>query len=492
MTLIRALPDEFNGFALSLLLLDKLEKSTIHQAFVTEESQHSQCTSATPNVGSALAALLSSSAASSMPECSFCGMKWHIEAEYHKYLKSKQDAQHHSHAMIRKLIQGDLVTGLVVLSKDEPDPICKACLAGKMTSRQFPSSSRQSLALLELIHSDLHGPLPVPSPEGYHYWIMFLDDRTKLHAVHFLKRKSDTFDMLKTFKAYAENQVNAKIKALQDDKGGEYMSAAFLKFTDQCGITRRHSTRDSPQQNGVAERANHTISDHATAMLNESNLPASFWVYAVSAYVHVWNRIPTSPLPGTTPYTAWFNKKLDISHFRVFGCTAYVYIQRDQRKSLQLHMEKCIFVGYPSGYKGWQFYNPVTRKFIISERAIFDERSFPGLKGTSPVNPTPVGTPVTFPDIPDSGGDDNFIPEPEIAPIKPDALPQPLLAPNNIPADIPPPDERASPKLEQPAPELRPHGPEHIAPPPAPPRAQAALLWQAGSGHVHLLRHISW
>ncbi len=44
-----------------------------------------------------------------------------------------------------------------------------------------------------------------------------------------------------------------------------------------------------------------------------------------------------------------------------------------------LTRKKCIFVGYPSGYKGWQFYNPVTKKFIISERAIFDERSFPGL-----------------------------------------------------------------------------------------------------------------
>jgi hypothetical protein len=99
----------------------------------------------------------------------------------------------------------DLVTGLVVSSKGgEPDPICEACLAGKMTSAPFPTSTRQSLAPLELVHSDLHGPLSVPSPEGYRYWITFLDDCTKLHAVHFLKRKSDVFDAFKTFKAYAE------------------------------------------------------------------------------------------------------------------------------------------------------------------------------------------------------------------------------------------------------------------------------------------------
>ncbi|KAF7776742.1 hypothetical protein Agabi119p4_5135 [Agaricus bisporus var. burnettii] len=39
MALIRALPDEFSGFTLSLLLMDKLDKTTVHQAFVTEDLQ---------------------------------------------------------------------------------------------------------------------------------------------------------------------------------------------------------------------------------------------------------------------------------------------------------------------------------------------------------------------------------------------------------------------------------------------------------------------
>ena len=341
---------------------------------------------------------------------------------------------HHSHATITKLIQGDLVVGLVVSSKNQPDPICEACLAGKMTSGPFPSSDSISEHPLELVHSDLHGPLPVASPEGYRYWMTFIDDCTKLQAVMYLRRKSDAFEAFKTFKAYAENQLNAKIKAVQDDKAGEYMSAAFHKFMDQCGIARRHSTRNRPQQNGVAERANRTISDHVTAMLNEANLPASFWALAVSAYVHVWNRLPTAPLPATTPYTEWFKRKPDISHFRVFGCTAYVYIQRDKRKSLQPHMEKCIFVGYPSGYKGWQFYNPVTKKFIISERAIFDERSFPGLSRTSPVDLTVVGGHMNVPDALDSGGDNTFIPPTETAPIEPEIAPQHLHVPVHVPA----------------------------------------------------------
>ncbi len=132
------------------------------------------------------------------------------------------------------------------------------------------------------------------------------------------------------------------------------------------------------------------------------------------------------------PILSGSTRKPDISHFRVFGCTAYVYIQRDKRKSLQPHMEKCIFVGYPSGYKGWQFYNPVTKKFIISERAIFDERSFPGLSRTSPVDLTPVGAQMNVPDALDSGGDNTFIPVAETAPIEPEFAPQPLHAPSTF------------------------------------------------------------
>jgi hypothetical protein len=53
------------------------------------------------------------------------------------------------------------------------------------------------------------------------------------------------------------------------------MSNAFIKFTDECGIVRRHTTHNCPQQNGVAEHANRTMANDITAMLNESKLPIS-------------------------------------------------------------------------------------------------------------------------------------------------------------------------------------------------------------------------
>jgi len=65
-------------------------------------------------------------------------------------------------------------------------------------------------------------------------------------------------------------------------------------------------------------------------------------------------------------------------------------------------MEKCVFIGYPQGYKGWKFYNPTTKKVVISERTDFDERYFPMSKHpTSASFPAPSveveSTPSTTP-----------------------------------------------------------------------------------------------
>src|SRR5258705_12913823 len=65
------------------------------------------------------------------------------------------------------------------------------------------------------------------------------------------------------------------------------MSNGFLQFTTVAGIERQHTVWNRPQQNGVAERANRTISEALTAMLAESGLPVSFWGEALASYVHM-------------------------------------------------------------------------------------------------------------------------------------------------------------------------------------------------------------
>src|SRR5882762_6910555 len=148
---------------------------------------------------------------------------------------------HHHYRGIEHMTSQQLVSGLVINSKLVPDPICKPCLSGKIDANPFPHSESQTTLPLELIHSDLHGPLSVCTHSGYRYWVSFIDDYTRFCVVFPLTVKSDTVEAFNAFKSYAENHLSAIIKALHNDKGGEYMSSAFLCFTTDTGITRQHT-----------------------------------------------------------------------------------------------------------------------------------------------------------------------------------------------------------------------------------------------------------
>jgi transposase InsO family protein len=361
---------------------------------------------------------------------------------------------HVNHADVKKLVSQNMVTGIKLDSRIAPDPICEPCLAGKMNANPFPSTRHISSKPLELVHMDVHGPVPVQSHSGYKYWIIFTDDCTKFKVSIAMHKKSDTFLAFLHFKAYAENQLDLKIKAIQHDKGGEFISKEFITYCNNSGITCRQSVRNRAQQNGTAERANRVSGERITCFLCEANLPMQFWAEALAALIHIWNCCPTSVLKDKTPHEVWFKKKPDVSHLRVWGCLAYVHIQKDKRKGFSPHMEKGILIGYPVGYKGWKFYIPSTKRTVISERAEFDERYFPGLKMSSmsalPQSYTPATTPQVV-QMPDLWGDDA---PPPAAPPEPDNQ---ALAPVPVP-DVP------EPQIEVPEPPSPPQPPPQQLP----------------------------
>ena len=162
---------------------------------------------------------------------------------------------HHHIADIRQLSEHNMVTGMKLDTKSLPDPIYEPCLAGKMCANPFLSSTSHSTCPLELMHSDIH-QVPYPTFSGYRYWVTFIHDYSRFHFVLPIRAKADVFDAFKQFKAFAENQCEQKIKTLQDDKGGEYMSNAMLKFTTKCRIEHQHTVQAQSKQNGVAECAN--------------------------------------------------------------------------------------------------------------------------------------------------------------------------------------------------------------------------------------------
>jgi transposase InsO family protein len=123
----------------------------------------------------------------------------------------------------------------ISLSKNE---ICKGCMLGKNIKKSFPSSNNRAQGILDLVHSDLCGPMSSPSLSGCLYYFIFIDDYSIICWIYFLKAKSDTFDKFKEYKAFIEKKTGKHIRIIRTDNGGDFESLQFEDFCKSVGIKR--------------------------------------------------------------------------------------------------------------------------------------------------------------------------------------------------------------------------------------------------------------
>jgi hypothetical protein len=57
----------------------------------------------------------------------------------------------------------------------------------------------------------------------------------------------------------------------------------------------------------------------------------------------------------------------------VFGFDAYVHVPKENRSKLDKKAEKCIFIGYKDGVKGYKLWNPETKKIVYSRDVVLRE-----------------------------------------------------------------------------------------------------------------------
>ena len=119
---------------------------------------------------------------------------------------------HISKDRLEQLLRNKLVVNLKLGSDSPMSDLCEACILGKQHRSPFPQQAENRHSNpLDLIHSDVHGPLPTQTIQGFRYWITFLDDATKYYHVVLLKKKSKAFKAFLTYEAYAENLLQRKI-----------------------------------------------------------------------------------------------------------------------------------------------------------------------------------------------------------------------------------------------------------------------------------------
>jgi hypothetical protein len=275
---------------------------------------------------------------------------------------------------LKNIIRKQKVDGIDIKA-DEALPVCETCVKGKQTRKPFTRSVSQSTELLELVHTDVCGPMRVNSLAGSRYFVTFIDDKSRWCEVYFMKKKSEVIEKFKEYKCLVEKKTERKIKTVRSDNGTEYTSHYLEDFLKQEGIRHELTVEYTPQQNGVAERKNRSLVETARCLMIQSGLSASFWAEAILTANHIRNRCPSRSLGGEIPFKMWTRRTPIVSYFRKFGTTAFALDKTPGKGKFDSRSKKCIFIGYSVQSKAYRLWDPEARKVIRSRDVTFTGRN---------------------------------------------------------------------------------------------------------------------
>jgi transposase InsO family protein len=272
--------------------------------------------------------------------------------------------------VIKKMLAEDFK-----VKKCKCDDICEVCLLGKMTRKPYPKESKtKSTEVLDLVLTDVVGPMQVTSIGGCRYFVTFIDHYSRYTEVYFLKQKSDVASKLIEYVEMCKTKFNRKPKILRSDNGTEYTGSAVEQYLILNGIKHQLSVPYCPQQNGLAERKTRYLVEATRCLLIDSGLAKRFWAEAVNTSNYLQNRIVTRST-GKTPYELWHGLKPDLNNMYVFGSQAFAKIPDNSRKKLNEKAEKVIFVGYSEVIKGYKFFNEgKNRMFYSRDYKVIDQK----------------------------------------------------------------------------------------------------------------------
>jgi len=136
---------------------------------------------------------------------------------------------HLNYRSLNHLVDKEMI--LVVPKLDIPDKFYDTCLIGKQPRTAFSSTTTHiSKEVLNVVYSDVYGPLEVPSMGGNKYFIGFLDKFSKKIWLCLIKAKNGAFDIFQKFKFFVEKQSGKYIMILRTDGGREYTIRVLRSF----------------------------------------------------------------------------------------------------------------------------------------------------------------------------------------------------------------------------------------------------------------------
>ncbi|PIL23016.1 hypothetical protein GSI_14323 [Ganoderma sinense ZZ0214-1] len=314
-------------------------------------------------------------------------------------------------ATASKLVARGFITGVKLVPSTEPHT-CEACIRTKSTCKPAPAKreGEHAEALGDETHSDTWGPARVATLGGRKYYVSFTDDATRYSTVYLMRLKSETFPSYISYEAWLETHEGVRIKVLNIDRSGEFLSDEFIAHLDSRGVELKLSVHDTHEHAGVSERLNRTVMEKVRAMLIASGLPRFLWGEALLHAVWLKNRTSTKALSGRTPYEALTGSPPDLSGVPIWG--AQVWVHDDSSGKVGVRAVAGRWVGFDPQSKGHRVYWPERRTVTVERNVTFAAANLPApfadddadLEGEEEADedksasPTPAPAPVPVPD----------------------------------------------------------------------------------------------
>lgn len=294
--------------------------------------------------------------------------------------RHRKDCQHTWHRRlghrdpeaIKQMERKDLAAGLKITDCGIRG-VCETCIKGKMTRQPFPKKSlSKTEEPLDLVHTDVCGPMQTKTPGNKRYVLTLIDDYSKHTVIYLMEHKSEVTEKIQDYVENMKTKFKKVPKIIRSDRGREYVNANLKSFLRNKGIEIQYTVGYAPEQNGTAERKNRYLMEMARCMLIDAGLPNKYWGEAVCTANYLQNRIYTK-VTETTPYERWYKKKPSLQHIYTFGSKAYAHIPKEFRRKLDEKAKEYVFVGYAEDSKGYRLLDTNTDKVIISRDVNFPQ-----------------------------------------------------------------------------------------------------------------------
>ena len=239
--------------------------------------------------------------------------------------------------------------------------LCKPCFQAKQRAENHGKEHKRHPKGRpgEHLHSDL-AVLSTPDLNGNKYVLTVVDEITHEIAIALLKNKTAeaVHRICQKIQLSIAARTGNKLLTWQFDRGTEFLNSTFEKWLKmELGVIQRFSNIEHPWENGLAERSFQTLFSLSRSLLKHADLPDRLWGKAVLHSAYLMNRSPSSALGGIAPLQFRLKEPIDLSHLRVFGSPAQIFVRSTIREDNKLSDRSVsgIFVGISDKGNGYIF-----------------------------------------------------------------------------------------------------------------------------------------